>query len=229
MTALIPIKYVNRVSSRRLYLQAAVLLPLYMAESSFSFGCTGGPSNGNNFVPLPGKDFLSDLPSDWNKRLYEYQDVAIEQFLDNRYSKGKWSYSNSKVSFLAPHIAESPYSIPVEIGYINDNDNHPNHLIRSLDIYVQRPIYLRENVQGQLPVYNKLLTSVVANFEFGSGTLPEIKTRIQLLDSGIYKVIAVFSRQSGKVEVFKQTGSYNIVRCVPEVDGYLPDPKAGSS
>ena len=207
--------------SRRRFLQATTVLQVAMLHSPFSFACTGGPSNGNNYAPLPEKDFLSDGPED-----------GIEKFLDKTYGKWKWKYSNAPLIFRVPELSESPYQIPVGIKYSSDRTNGtncPRNFSETLDLYVQRPVYVvAVSSRKRDPSYNKSLISWVAKFELGACTLLDIETRIQLLDSGYFRLIAVLSGWREKVEVVKQNGVNNIVQCIPVLDGYVYSGKANS-
>lgn len=195
--------------SRRQFIQAAPLLHISTLYSSPALSCGAGPNKARlDLLPLPDFEYLSDGIED-----------GIEQFLDKTYGVGKWKHSVAPITFGAPEIAESWNSIPIDIRTC---DSSLAGRYGRLYVFVQRFVNIYKSGPSCKPYCSskRSMISRVADFKLGENTIPDLSTRIQILDSASLRMIAVFTRGE-VIHVVKQNGSIQLQPCFLDIDGYV--------
>ena len=197
-------------TSRRKLLQAIAALPAATIYTRSAFSCTAAKDRYDH-VKLPTSDFLSNNSED-----------GIEQFLDEKYGRDKWTYSTSAIAFRTPQVSENSENTPIEICSCGPA------LVgryRTLSIFVQRFVNVAKSGEACRPDCwsKRSMISRVAEFKLSKDIFPDFSIRIRNPDSTALKLIAVFTPNSENtyIEVVKQNGSIKLARCSLEIDGYV--------
>lgn len=197
-------------TSRRKLLQAIAALHAATIYTPSAFSCTAAKDRSDH-VKFPTSDFLSDNSED-----------GIEQFLDEKYGRDKWTYSTSAIVFRTPHVGENVGNIPIDL---RSCDPTLVGRYRTLSIFVQRFVNVAKSGGACRPYCwsERSMISRVAEFKLSKEIFPDFSIRIQNPDSTALKLIAVFTLngENTYMEVVKQNGSIRLARCSLEIDGYL--------
>lgn len=198
-------------TSRRKLLQAIAALPAATIYTRSAFSCTAAKDRYDH-AKLPTSDFLSNNSED-----------GIEQFLDEKYGRDKWTYSTSAIAFRTTQVSENSGNIPIEICSC---DPALVERYRTLSIFVQRFVNVAKSGKvdcGPDCWSKRSMISRVAEFKLSKDIFPDFSIRIQNPDSRALKLIAVFTPISEKAypEVVKQNGSIKLARCFLEIDAYV--------
>ena len=197
-------------TSRRKLLQAIAALHAATIYTPSAFSCTAAKDTYDH-VKFPASDFLSDNSED-----------GIEQFLDEKYGRDKWTYSTSAIVFRTPQVAENTQNIPIDI---RSCDPALVGQYRTVSIFVQRFVDVGKSVGACRPDCwsKRSMISRVAEFKLSKDIFPDFSIRIRNPDSRALKLIAVFTPigENTYIEVVKQNGSIKLARCSLEIDGYV--------
>lgn len=206
--------------TKRKFIKSAIVMPAALGYSQSVLPCGAGGDATPNFVPLPLNTFS-----------YVGSGDGTEIFLNKTYGKEYWRYSNDPLVFIVPDIVESPYSIPIRIKLcsnelpISGGSSCPRQFYNVLTLYIQRFVLVQGAVSAREPgglTSRSSVISWVATFNLGECVLLDIATRIQVFDSGAFKLIAVVSQKGSRsFSVIKQNAHISIATCSSQITGYF--------